>query len=80
MAGSDAERATFLRAGMEKSIATVQSFGSLDANADLSFEPTAEEVALYIDGVIQAYDVANSGSPGDDHDSEQGSRALKFVQ
>ncbi len=44
MAASDADKATFMGAGMEKSIAKVQSFGALDANADKSFEPIATDV------------------------------------
>jgi hypothetical protein len=62
MAATDAEKSAFLRSGLEKSIAKVQSFGSLDGTADLSFAPTAAEVATFIDNIVDAYDNASSGS------------------
>ena len=65
MAASDADRATFLRAGMEKSIAKVQGFGSLDGSADLSFEPSAGDVTTYIDNTIAAFNAAT----GDDKEN-----------
>jgi hypothetical protein len=65
MAASDAERANFLRAGLEKSIAKVQTFGALDANADLSFEPDAADVTAYIDGIVDAFNAAT----GDDKEN-----------
>ena len=65
MAASDAERATFMQAGMEKSIAKVQTFGSLDANADKSFEPTAGDVTAYIDGIVADFNAAT----GDDKEN-----------
>lgn len=61
MAASDAERATFLRAGLEKSIAKVASFGALDGSADLSLAPTEMEITDYIDGIVAAYNAAPSG-------------------
>ncbi len=65
MAGSAGEKAGFLRSGMEKSIAKVQSFGALDANADLSVAPTADEVTAYIDGIVAAFEAAS----GDDQEN-----------
>ena len=65
MATSDAERSTALRNGLEKSIAKVQSFGALDGSADLSFAPTASDVALYIDGIVSDFDAAT----GDDKEN-----------
>ena len=65
MAASDAERANFLRAGLEKSIEKVQSFGSLDSNADLSFEPDGDDVDAYIDGIVDAFNAAT----GDDKEN-----------
>ncbi len=65
MAASDAEKANFLRAGLEKHIAKVQEFGALDGNADLSFEPSAADVANYIDGVINDFNAAS----GDDKEN-----------
>lgn len=52
------QKADFLRAGLSKSIAKVQSFGGLDSNADLSFAPTAAEVTAYIDGQVTAFNAA----------------------
>lgn len=65
MAANDADRATFLRSGLEKSIAKVQSFGSLDANADLSVAPTEAEVDAYIDGIVADFNAAT----GDDKEN-----------
>ncbi|MBT8235523.1 MAG: SusD/RagB family nutrient-binding outer membrane lipoprotein [Bacteroidia bacterium] len=63
MATSDGERANFLRSGMTKSIATVQSYGALDSNADLAnFEPQPNQVASYIDLVVSDFLTAS----GDD--------------
>ncbi len=58
MATSDADKSTFLRAAIEKSIAKVQSFGALDGPSDKSFEPSAADVTTYVDDVIAAYDAA----------------------
>ncbi|MEM8927856.1 MAG: SusD/RagB family nutrient-binding outer membrane lipoprotein [Bacteroidota bacterium] len=65
MAASDAERSAALRAGLEKSIAKVQSFGALDTSADLSFEPSADDVTDYIDDIVSSFDAAS----GDDKEN-----------
>ena len=65
MAANDTERANFLRSGLEKSIAKVQSFGSLDASADLSFEPDADEVTNYINTIVSDFNNAT----GDDKEN-----------
>ena len=65
MAGNDADRATFLRAGLEKSIAKVQSFGALDASADTSFAPSPDDVTAYIDGMVADFNAAT----GDDKEN-----------
>jgi len=65
MAASDAERGTFLEAAMTKSIAKVQSFGSLDSGADTSFAPTSTDVTNYIDGIVADYNAAT----GDDKEN-----------
>lgn len=65
MAANDADRATFFRSGLEKSIAKVQSFGSLDPDADLSVAPTEAEVTAYIDGIIADFNAAT----GDDKEN-----------
>ncbi len=65
MATSAADRATFLRSGLEKSIAKVQSFGALDANRDTSFEPSATDVTDYIDGIVSDFNAAT----GDDQEN-----------
>ena len=59
MADSDADKAAFLESGLEKSINTVSSFGSLDADADLSVADTPEEEAAYIDSVVAAFNAAS---------------------
>lgn len=65
MAASDADKATFMRAGMEKSITKVQTFGALDGNADKSFEPTAGDVTAYVDGIVADFNAAT----GDDKEN-----------
>ena len=65
MAGNDADRAAFLRSGLEKSIAKVQSFGSLDANADLSVAQTEADVDTYIDDIVADFNAAT----GDDKEN-----------
>lgn len=65
MATSDADKADFLRAGMEKSIAKAQSFGSLDSNADLSTEPDEATVEAFVDGIIADFNAAS----GDDKEN-----------
>jgi hypothetical protein len=58
MASSDADRANFLRSGLEKSIATVQGFGALDGGADLTTAPTPDDVSDYIDGIVADFNAA----------------------
>ena len=65
MAASDADKANFLRAGLEKHIEKVQGFGALDGNADLSFEPDGADVTAYIDGVVADFNAAT----GDDKEN-----------
>lgn len=48
----------FLISGVTKSIAKVQSFGALDPDADLSFEPSAADVTSFINGVSADWDAA----------------------
>lgn len=65
MATSDAARGTFMEAGMTKSIAKVQTYAAVDANADKSFEPTGAEVATYIESIVDDYTAAT----GDDKEN-----------
>lgn len=65
MATSDADRGTFMEAGITKSIAKVQTFGALDSGADTSFEPTATVVADYIADIVSEYEAAT----GDDKEN-----------
>ena len=58
MAATDAERATALENGLTKSIAKVQSFGSLDGSADLSFEPSSAEVDTFIATTVANFNAA----------------------
>lgn len=55
------EVSTLLRAGMEKSIAKVTSFGDLDTGADKSFEPSAADITTFVNGIIANFD----GATGD---------------
>ncbi len=65
MAADDAAKAGFLQAGLEKSIAKVQSFGALDSNADLSTAPDEAAVTAYIDGIVAEFNSAT----GDDKEN-----------
>jgi len=65
MATSDTDKATFMEAGMKKSIEKVQTFAALDASADKSFEPTETEVADYIAGIVADFNAAT----GDDKEN-----------
>jgi len=58
MASSDADKAEAMRAGLVSSIAKVQTFGSLDADADLSVAADEAEVAEYIDGIVAEFNAA----------------------
>jgi len=65
MAASDAARATFMQAGMEKSIAKVQTYAALDGPSDKSFEPDAAAVMAYVDGIVADFNAA----AGDDKEN-----------
>ena len=65
MATSAADKATFLRSGLEKSIAKVQSFGANDGSRDASFEPSAADVTAYINGIVADFNAAS----GDDQEN-----------
>ncbi|MGA9238601.1 SusD/RagB family nutrient-binding outer membrane lipoprotein [Robiginitalea sp.] len=58
MASSDADRANFMRSGLVKSIATVQTFGALDSGADQTTAPTPDDVSDYIDGIVADFNAA----------------------
>ncbi|MGB5370855.1 MAG: SusD/RagB family nutrient-binding outer membrane lipoprotein [Flavobacteriaceae bacterium] len=61
-ATSDTQKAAFMKAGLEKSIAKVQTKAALDASSDKSFEPTAAEVTAFVDGKVAEFNAAT----GDD--------------
>lgn len=65
MAASDAEKAAFMQAGMEKHIAKVQDFGSRDGSADLSFAPDQATVDAYIQQTVDDFNAAT----GDDKEN-----------
>lgn len=46
--------------GLQKSVAKVTSFGSLDTTADLSFEPTATDITDHADAIEAKFDAADS--------------------
>ena len=56
MATSTATAKDFILAGIEKSIAKVQSFGSVDSGADLSTAPSAADISAFILSVNAAFD------------------------
>lgn len=65
VASSDAQKAAFMKAGMEKSIAKVQTYAALDATSDKSFEPTAAEVTAYVDGIVADFNAATGAAKED---------------
>ncbi|MCX2679797.1 SusD/RagB family nutrient-binding outer membrane lipoprotein [Galbibacter sp. EGI 63066] len=56
---------TAMMDGISKSITKVQSFGALDPEADLSFEPSATDVSDYIDAVSANWDAASTAGKWD---------------
>lgn len=61
--GQPGPAATHLQNGLTKSIAKVQSFGSLDSAADLAgFEPTAGEVTTFINDMVAAFSGASGAA------------------
>ncbi|MEJ2584394.1 MAG: SusD/RagB family nutrient-binding outer membrane lipoprotein [Robiginitalea sp.] len=58
--GDDAAKAQALEDGLTKSIATVQTFGDLDVNADTSFEPDAGRIAAYIQSVVDDFNAGDA--------------------
>jgi len=57
-----ADKAPFLKSGLEKSFAKVRSFGALDADVDQDFVPVDSMVTQYIENMVASY----SGASGDD--------------
>ncbi|MEM0931122.1 MAG: SusD/RagB family nutrient-binding outer membrane lipoprotein [Bacteroidota bacterium] len=55
----------FVLAGLSKSVAKVQSFGSLDSSADLSFAPTAGAVTNHSNNVSTAFTSADDDGKWD---------------
>jgi len=55
--------ADHLEAGMTKSIAKVQSFGAVDAAADMSQAPNAATVASFIAAKVAEFDAASTTTP-----------------
>jgi len=56
VAGDMGAAANHLRMAIEASIDKVQTFGSLDPDADLTFEPSSLAVGVYVDGVISDFE------------------------
>jgi hypothetical protein len=59
VAGNTAETKTFIAEGLAKHIAKVQTFASLDADADLSYEPAESDVSDFIDYIGSVFDNAD---------------------
>lgn len=57
--GNTNDAKTFMLAGLEKSIAKVQTFSSKDIDADLSYEPTETDVNDFIDFIGSVFDGAD---------------------
>jgi len=57
--GNTTDAKAFMLAGLEKSIAKVQTFASKDIDADLSYEPTETDVADFIDFIGTVFDGAD---------------------
>ncbi|MDB4582825.1 SusD/RagB family nutrient-binding outer membrane lipoprotein [Draconibacterium sp.] len=57
--GNTNDAKTFMLAGLEKSIAKVQTFSSKDIGADLSYEPTETDVNDFIDFIGSVFDGAD---------------------
>jgi len=60
VAGNTADAKTFMSAGLTKQIAKVQTFGAIDASADLSFEPSAADVTAFITAIEAQFDAAST--------------------
>lgn len=57
--GATNEAKNLLLAGLAKSVAKVTSFGALDSSADLSFEPTADDIADHAEAISAEFDAAD---------------------
>jgi len=57
--GQAGDAADFIRAGLEKSIAKVMTFGALDPGADADFFPESDVVDAFIDARINTFDAAD---------------------
>jgi len=60
-----ADAKAFISAGLAKQIAKVQTFVSLDADADISFEPSTTDVSNYISSIETAFDAADTDGKWD---------------
>lgn len=59
-AGNTADAKAALSSALTKSIAKVQSFGTLDGSADLSVGPDAADNTAFVSGLESAFDAANT--------------------
>lgn len=58
--GSAEVAKNFILAGLQKSVAKVTSFGAKDATADLSFEPTEDDITAHADAISAEFDEADN--------------------
>ncbi len=65
MLGDASAGEPFIVAGLAKSVAKVQSFGSLDASADASFAPTAGAVTNHSNDIVAAFQAADDNGKFD---------------
>lgn len=58
--GANEEAKNLILAGLQKSVAKVTSFGTVDPTADLSFEPTASDITAHADAIAADFDEADT--------------------
>ncbi|MCJ7466889.1 MAG: SusD/RagB family nutrient-binding outer membrane lipoprotein [Maribacter sp.] len=61
VSGSPATAKTFVLSGLAKSVTKVESFGSKDAGADLSFAPDAAAITAHSNAIAAAFDADPTG-------------------
>lgn len=60
MTTNPADGAAYLRASLEKSIAKVMTFGSLDPDAMSTYFPTGDDVTTFIDNIVGDFNAADT--------------------
>lgn len=55
----------FLQAALQKSVAKVQTFASVDPTADSSFEPSSAEITTFINNIVSSFNSADNAGKWD---------------